>query len=100
MGTPGVPYLGFSIPFYFIWNQGQRWRTPGGGRCSECDKRSSRVYIRGDSTPYCEECIAFDIVEANPSDEMKRDQLHPPTSPIETLTEDDLDLSMYELAFS
>lgn len=77
MDLRSVKHLGWVIPFAITQTQGQRWREPGRGVCHECGDRKPRVYVRGDGTIYCSDCIMFDLAEANPSDEMKREQRHP-----------------------
>lgn len=81
---PGVQHLGFIVPFYITQMYGQRWRMPSRGLCAECGEHRPRTYITGDDRPYCSDCIMFDLAEASPSDEMKREQRHPPPYPIET----------------
>jgi hypothetical protein len=80
-------HIGFLIPFPITMIQGRRWREPGGGRCFECAKRATKVYIRGDDTAYCADCIALDLASASPSDEVKREQKHPLPQPVENVYE-------------
>lgn len=75
--APGVRYLGILIPHDIMWLGGKRWRTPDKGVCAECGAHRERVYMRGDETLYCSDCIMFDLAEANPSDEVKMEQRHP-----------------------
>lgn len=75
--APGIRYLGILIPHYIMWLGGKRWRMPERGVCTECGEHREHVYMRGDETPYCSDCIMFDVAEANPSDEMKQEQRHP-----------------------
>lgn len=93
-----VRHLGFEIPLGITNSQGARLRLPTPGMCAECEKPRIRVYVRGDNTRYCVNCIEFDIAEADPSDEVKREQRHPelhptepfliPQSPIPSVIED------------
>jgi hypothetical protein len=103
MNPPGVRHAGFTIPFYITQKYGARWREPGRGVCSECEEHKDHVYMTWDDKPYCRDCMMFDLAEANPSDEIKREQRHPPTYPIETVYEkvkyavaDGADLRVYE----
>jgi hypothetical protein len=109
-GPLGVRFLDWVIPFYVTALQGRPYRTPGGGVCAECEKRRARVFVRGDGTPYCAECITFDLATADPSDEMKREQPHPDEPRvgipyeirydiIKYVVADDADLRTYEQAF-
>ena len=104
-----VSHLGWRIDPLITALMGQRWRYPGRGKCAECGERKPQVYLRGDGSPYCTDCIMFDLAEAAPSDEMKREQHHPdvPTGQryevrydqIAGAVTDGADLSVYEAAF-
>jgi hypothetical protein len=82
----GVRHLGFAIPLDITLRQGQRDREPGRGVCAECGVKR-KCYVRGDGTLYCADCITFDLAEASPSDEVKKEQRHPPLEPTERLWE-------------
>lgn len=103
----GIKWLGFTIPIAITTRQTPYYSRPGSGRCTECEESRDKVFVRWDGQPYCDRCIEFDIAEASPSDEMKREQPHPSLTPIETIYEkvkyavnDGADLRVYEKAFS
>lgn len=79
----GVQHCGFTVPFYVTALQGQPWRRPSRGVCSECGERRDKVYVRWDSTTYCDHCIEFDLAEARPEGFV---QNHPALHPIEDNT--------------
>lgn len=82
-----IRHIGFLIPLNITIKQGQRDRLPSGGKCVECGERRASVFIRHDGKPYCSDCIAFDLACATPSDEIKREQKHPPIAPTEMIFE-------------
>lgn len=80
-------HIGFEIPLSVTHKQGRRDREPSNGICVECNTRRPFLYRRHDNKPYCSDCIAFDLACASPSDEMKREQKHPPSTPSEMVFE-------------
>ena len=74
-------HLGFAIPLQVTLKQGARYNEPGPGICSECDNARSRVYVRGDRTLYCFDCIDRDLGAAVPDPAIE--QRHPDRFPEE-----------------
>lgn len=91
-----LQHLGFLIGLHITLRQGARDRVPGRGVCSECGAHRDAVYVRWDGTLYCDNCIAFDLAEANPSDEMKLEQKHPAKEPAEVVNELLKERSLYD----
>lgn len=91
-----LSHLGFRIGIDITLRQGARDRVPNRGICSECERHREHVYRRWDDALYCDNCIAFDLAEADPSDTMKLEQKHPAADPVEMLYERKREKSLYD----
>lgn len=74
-------HLGFAIPLQVTLKKGVRHEEPGPGYCSECGNKRPKVYVRGDRTLYCSDCIARDLEAARPDPAVE--QRHPDKFPAE-----------------